>query len=111
MTINTKIISPLRKVIKQQTAIKSPRHQVAQSIKYQQYILSVPKFRDETLCHCGKKRFFGVDSLLKCSTVQMFGCSIVESAPITLKKRKPWRHKEHRGTQSIVNQHYKLREI
>jgi hypothetical protein len=33
-----------------------------------------------------------------------------ESAPITLKRRKPRRHREHRVTQSIVNQHYKLSE-
>ena len=39
-------MSPLRKVIKQQNATKSPKHQVAQSIKYQQYTLS------ETLSLC-----------------------------------------------------------
>ena len=39
-------MSPLRKVIKQQNAIKSLRHQVTQSIKYQQYTLC------ETLSLC-----------------------------------------------------------
>ena len=34
----------------------------------------------------------------------------VESTPTALQIRKPRRHREHRGTQSIVNQHYKLSE-
>jgi hypothetical protein len=36
---------------------------------------------------------------------------MIESAPITLRKRKPQRNGGHRGTQSIVNQHYKLFEF
>jgi hypothetical protein len=35
----------------------------------------------------------------------------VESNPVSLKRRKPRRHREHRGTQSIVNQYYKLSEL
>ena len=63
--------------------------------------------------------------LFKCSLVLLFAYSNVESAPITLKKWKPRsdvlsgtlslskclpkQHREHRCTQSIVNQYYKLR--
>ena len=53
-------MSPLRKVIKQQNATKSPRHQVTQSIKYQQHTLC------ETLSLCvlvAKKDFFAVGSI------------------------------------------------